>query len=329
MAYATARNIDFTEIPIIDAAPLIAGHEAGVREVGRQIHRAAIDVGFFYIRNHGVPAQTMADVFAMSRRFFALPAEDKRAAKIDALHRGWLAQGEAQMYGKEKPDLKESFLFGLDLPPDDPDVRAGKTLLGPNNWPPALPDMRAVLDRYYRDVGDCGRRLLRGFAAAIGLPLDYFTPKFAKPMARGSLVYYPPQPPDLGESQFGVAPHTDYGCLTLVAQDMNGGLQVKNRAGEWVAAHPIADTFVVNIGDLLARWTNDLYVSNPHRVVNVSGRTRYSVALFFDPHPDTEIAVLDACRRPGEAEKYPRTTCGEYITVRFDEAFKYRKQKAV
>ena len=144
-------------------------------------------------------------------------------------------------------------------------------------------------------------------------------------LARGSIIYYPPQPPDLGASQFGVSAHTDYGCLTILSQDSNGGLQVRNRAGEWIAAPPIPGTFVINIGDLLARWTNDVFTSTPHRVINASGRPRYSIAVFFDPDYDTPIEALPACVKPGTAPAYPPVSCGDYIVGRFDKAFAYRK----
>jgi isopenicillin N synthase-like dioxygenase len=172
---------------------------------------------------------------------------------------------------------------------------------------------------------DCGRRLLRGFAASLGLAPDFFAPRFAKPLARCSLIYYPPQPPESGSEQFGVAPHTDYGGLTLLSQDDTGGLQVRARSGEWMTAVPIPDTFVVNIGDLMARWTNDRFVSTPHRVVNASGRARYSVGVFFDPAFDTMIDPGEL--RPPGKPLHPPVTCGDYIVGRLDKAFSYRRER--
>lgn len=158
---------------------------------------------------------------------------------------------------------------------------------------------------------------------SLGEPEDTFVGRFAKPVTRCTLVHYPPQPPDLGAEQFGVAPHTDYGVITLVRQDDVGGLQVRSRSKEWVTAHPIPGTLVVNVGDLLARWTNDRFRSTPHRVVNASGRERVPIAAFVDPDHDTPIEPVCA---PGEASRYAPTTCGEYILGRFDQAFAYRKQ---
>jgi isopenicillin N synthase-like dioxygenase len=318
MAYATARQVEFTEIPVIDLS-------AGLSTVAAAIRRAATEVGFFYVSGHGVPADVIEAAYAVSRLFFARPEAEKQRVRINARHRGFLKVGEAKMYESARPDLKESFIFGLDLPESDPDVRAGKKLMGPNVWPEDLPEMKAALDRYYAAIDGVGRTLLRAIALSLELPDAFFVERYRKPLARGSIIYYPPQPPDLGASQFGVSAHTDYGCLTILSQDSNGGLQVRNRAGEWIAAPPIPGTFVINIGDLLARWTNDVFTSTPHRVINASGRPRYSIAVFFDPDYDTPIEALPACVKPGTAPAYPPVSCGDYIVGRFDKAFAYRK----
>ena len=150
---------------------------------------------------------------------------------------------------------------------------------------------------------------------------DYFVRRFDKTVSRASIIYYPPQDAELGKQQFGVAPHTDYGCLTLLHQDMTGGLQVRNSRGEWVTALPIEGTLVVNVGDLLARWSNDRFRSNPHRVVNRSGVARYSMAMFIDPNFDTPIIPIVE----GDKPKYEPTTCGDYILSRYDDSFAYRQ----
>ena len=128
--------------------------------------------------------------------------------------------------------------------------------------------------------------------------------------------------------QFGAAPHTDWGCMTVLWQDAVGGLQVKNRAGAWIDAPYIDGTFVINIGDMLARWSNDLFVSTPHRVVNASGRERYSIPMFYDPDFDTVVECLPNCSSAANPPKYPRTIAGEYITAKYDDAYAYRKTAA-
>lgn len=326
MAYAKATEIAIEDIPVIDVAGLAGDDPAAIAAAGAAMREAAERIGFFYVRNHGVAPALTERAFAASRRFFALPEAEKRKAEINANHRGFLAVGQAKMYAGAKIDLKESYLWGLELGAEDADVRAGKALMGPNNWPAAMPELQRDFYAYYLAILDCGQRLLKGLASSLGRPPGFFAQKFAKPLARGSAIYYPPQPPDLGERQFGVAPHTDYGGLTLLAQDATGGLQVLAKSGQWVTAHPVEGTLVINIGDLMARWTNNRFTSNPHRVVNTSGRERYSIAVFYDPHFDTVIDPRDLLDDPAQA-KYPPTTCGAYILERFGKAFKYRQEE--
>jgi isopenicillin N synthase-like dioxygenase len=323
VSYASATAIDESAIPVIDMAPLGSFDRDAIAATGHALQDAAEQVGFFYVRNHGVAPELIARVYAESRRFFALPAAAKESVRVDARHRGFIQLGAARMYEQARVDLKESFIWGPELRLDDPDVAAGRPLMGPNQWPAALPELAPVLTEYSDAVMDCGRRLLRGFAVSLGLDADFFRPRFAKPLARCSLIYYPPQPAESGSEQFGVAPHTDYGGLTLLSQDDTGGLQVRARSGDWVTALPIPGTFVVNIGDLMARWTNDRFVSTPHRVVNSSGRARYSIGVFFDPEFDTVIDPGEL--RPGAAPLYPPVTCGDYIVGRLNKAFSHRR----
>ncbi len=319
MSYATAREIAVSEIPVIDAAPLADGGEAGVRDVAAAMRAAAERIGFFYIGNHGVPDAVLTAADAAARAFFAQPLEDKLRARINDHHRGFLRVGEAKMYATANADLKESFVWGLDID----DAADGNRLIGANRWPADMPALRAALVPLFAAGQACGERLLRAFAASLDVPLDTFTRRIDKPVTRASIVYYPPQAPDAGADQFGVAPHTDYGCLTLVHQDAVGGLQVRGRDGEWVTAHPIPGTLVVNVGDLLARWTNDRFVSTPHRVVNSAGVVRHSMAVFVDPNFEAEIVPVCAA---GEAPHYEPTTCGDYILSRLDASFAYRKE---
>jgi isopenicillin N synthase-like dioxygenase len=323
VSYASATRTDVSTIPLIDIGPLRSDDRAAIAVVAQSLLAAAEGIGFFYIQNHTVPQALVEQVFALSRRFFALAAAEKESVRINRSHRGFLAVGAARMYEGARVDLKESFIWGPELGLGDPDVAAGKALMGPNQWPSALPEMAPTLLTYADAVMDCGRALLRGFAVSLGLDPDFFRGPFAKPLTRCSLIYYPPQSPDSGIEQFGVAPHTDYGGLTLLSQDDTGGLQVCTRSGIWVTAPPIAGSFVVNIGDLMARWSNDRFVSTPHRVVNSSGRPRYSVGVFFDPAFDTVIDPREL--RPGVPPLYSPVTCGEYIVSRLNKAFSYRR----
>ena len=323
MSYADAKGIAATAIPVIDMAPLRHHTLADAQHVGRQLLDAAETIGFFYVRNHGIPPELIARMDAVARRFFSSPLEEKQKVKVAPWHRGYIKIGEAKMYGNAKSDLKESVIWGQEGS-GDTETGTRINLRGPNQWPASIPEMRAALNEYFDAANQCGRVLFRAFAANLGRDLDYFTQQFDRPITRCSLVYYPPQPPDLGDDQFGVAPHTDYGCLTLVYQDPIGGLQVRGRDGEWVIAHPIEDTLVVNIGDLLARWTNDEFKSTPHRVINRSGRPRLSIAAFVDPNYETMVVPI--CR-DGAPPLYDNVSCGDYIVSRLDASFSYRDKR--
>lgn len=323
MAYATARQIERSEIPVIDIRALIAGDPEGSRAAGLAMREASERIGFFYLAHHGVPAPLAERLLDAARDFFALPERVKAETRVDQRHRGWIGHGGARMHTTARVDLKESFVWGLDLPEDDPDVAAGVPLMGPNRWPDAAPQLREAVDPYFAAVLGLGQAVLRGLALSLGREPGFFERRFARPLARGSVIWYPPQPAEMGQEQFGVAPHTDYGGLTFLHQDMTGGLQVLNASAEWVTAHPIPNTFVVNIGDLMHRWTNDRFRSNAHRVVNSSGRARQSIAVFFDPNFHTVVDPRDLLDDPSEA-RHPPISCGEWIVGRFNKAFKHR-----
>lgn len=314
-----ARSIDPDTIPVIDIARLTTGDAAGTAAVASEMLQAARATGFFYVRGHGVPQTLIDQVFAAAAAFFHAPLHDKRRVTVNAWHRGFIQTGEAKMHATVQPDLKESFIWGL----DSATGRAAPDAHGipPNQWPDFLPAMRAPLVDYFIAVNTVGWRLLRAFATALDIAPDRFVRSIDHPTSRGSIIWYPPQPPDSADNQFGVAPHTDWGCLTLLYQDQTGGLEVRGRDG-WVSAVPIPGTYVVNIGDLLARWSNDRFRSTPHRVVNRSGRERLSCAIFVDPDRDT---LIEPVTQPGEAPHYAPVTCGAYVQSRFDAAFAYRQ----
>ena len=319
---------DFTSIPVIDISPLYGDDLAGARAVAADIRRASVEAGFFYIRGHHMPPDLMRATLMASKFFFSRPDAEKRAIQVNGAHRGYVPFAQTTLGRQYKADLKESFNFAFPFAADDPDVVAGKPLIGVNQWPQGEEVWRSVLEDYYRTLFEVGQRVLEGFALALDAPRTYFRDLYKRPLVRTRLLHYPPQPEGSGEDQFGAAPHTDWGCMTLLWQDQVGGLQVRNRAGQWIDAPYIEGTFVVNIGDMLERWSNDLFVSTPHRVVNASGRERYSIPMFYDPDFDTAVECLPNCSGTGNPPKYPRTVAGEYITAKYDEAYAYRKKAA-
>lgn len=312
MDYAAAQETSASDIPIIDIAPLMQG--GGIAPVSDAIHEAATRVGFFYIAGHGIAPELMAQAFAVVRDFFDQPETVKASAAVDTDQRGWMATGMATMQGAKTHDLKEVFFWG------NPEVPPA------NRWPTDYPRLQAELLPYYEAVCGIGDAVLRAVAHGFKVSEDSFASAYRKPMARGQLVYYPPSTPgDEAEQRFGVAPHTDFGVLTFLLQDDNGGLQVRRRDGTWIEAPPVPNTLVCNIGDLLQRWTNDRFVSTVHRVINRSGRKRHSIPVFYDPGPDTVIDPRALGVPDAEAKHDPITTA-DYIAQRNRATFtQYRK----
>lgn len=329
MPYARARPVAAGEIPTIDLGPLLAGETGALERTAEAVVAACEGPGFYYVANHGVAPGTIERAFAASRAFFRQDERAKAEVAANDINRGWMAIGEARMDGAARPDLKELFSWGLELGPDDPEVVAGTPFRGPNRWPARQPGMRrAVYDGFHREGCATAARLLRAVCVGLGLEPDALAPHFEKPMARGQLLYYPPQPVEAGEDQFGVAAHTDFGFLTLVCQDGLGGLQVMSREGEWLAAPPVEGALLVNVGDLLARWSNDRFASTLHRVVNESGRERFSMAVFYDPAFHAVVDPRDLGLPAGAASRYPPVAAGEHQLERFGRVFAHRLKGA-
>lgn len=311
-------------IPVINVSAAV--NRTDLVRVAAQIHQAATQHGFFYISGHGIPDALMQRAFDASRAFFALPNAQKSDVAIDRTQRGWMGQSMSKMSGARTHDLKEVFFWGREIEADDPDLIASKPLIARNKWPDAVcPVLRKDVTPYYEAVCAVGKHVMAAIAVSLALPATFFDTAYAKPLARGQLVYYPAaSAQDKAVERFGVAPHTDFGVLTLLLQDQSGGLQVRHASGEWIEAPPIPGTLVCNIGDLLARWTNDRFKSTLHRVINRSHTARYSIPVFFDPHRDTKIDPTDL-GIPESDSIYPPVTAGEHIASRNASSFKQYK----
>jgi isopenicillin N synthase-like dioxygenase len=302
-------------LDVIDLAGLGLQDPAAVRRVAAELGRACRKVGFFYIRNHGVPDALMSGMFACSEAFFAAPraVKDALAIKRSRHNRGYVGIATESL-NLVQADLKEAFNIGLDLPADDPEVLAGKPFRGVNLWP-QTPNFRDTALGYFHALWRLGLDLHLAIAGDLGLPPNFFADKFDRPMATLRLLHYPPRDADQG-SLPGAGEHTDYGSLTILLTDDAGGLEVRRRDGAWIKAPPIPGAFICNIGDCLMRWSNDTYVSTPHRVTSPPRRDRYSVAFFFDPNPDALIECLPGCSAPGQLPKYPPILAANYLTQR-------------
>lgn len=314
-------------LPVIDISPLYQDDAEGAAQVADAIDRACRQWGFFYISGHPISAARIAELTAAAKAFFALPQARKMAIDItqSSHHRGYGAIATEQLDPTLPSDLKETFDMGLHLPMDHPQVLAGKPLRGPNRHPD-LPGWQALLEQHYLDMQALALTLLRAMTRALGVPTDFFDQRFVEPVSVLRMIHYPPRHSATSATQQGAGAHTDYGCITLLHQDDAGGLQVRNVDGQWLDAPPIAGTFVVNLGDMMARWSNDRYVSTPHRVISPQGVDRYSMPFFAEPHPDTPIDCLPGCQDAEHPPRYAATTCAEFLLSRFADTYAYRRQ---
>ena len=319
-------------VPVIDIAPYRSGDRAAARDVAHQVGEACRDIGFLVIAGHGVDPRLVQGVDDTARAFFDLPLADKMRVARPApdVTRGYVPlEGEAvaASRGEVTPgDLNESMMIGpVDVPDADPYFRApeaGKHF-HPNLWPERPADLRPAWTAYFRAMGDLAVTVMRIFATALDLRETFFDDKIDRHISRLRLRNYPEQsePPRPGQLRAGA--HADYGSLTVLKAEANpGGLEVCNRAGDWVAVPIVPGTFVVDLGELMARWTNDRWPATLHRVVNppraeALGSRRQSIVFFHNPNYDAEIRCIPGCADPGRPEQYPVTTSGEHLKRQF------------
>lgn len=313
-----ARRESFDRIPVIDIGPLRGDGDR--QKTAREIAWALSNVGFMYVRNHGVDPGLIERTFTCAKNFFALPENEKMALHVS--RSGRTLRGYIEPFGENTDpartkDLKEAY----DIGPETPGVDT--PFFGANPWPAesVLPGFRDTVYSYHEALRALSRRILGGIALSLDLAEDHFEELMAEPICIQRLLHYPPQQGVIDERIIGIGAHTDYGCLTILAQDEVGGLQVMNRDKEWIAAPPIPDTFVINIGDLIQRLTNDRYIANLHRVVNDTGRERYSIPFFIDADYDAVIAPLPSCVDAATPSRYAPVTCGQHKFSRFLDSY--------
>jgi isopenicillin N synthase-like dioxygenase len=307
------------DIPLIDLRDLAGPAPEAVAALGA----ACRGVGFFLSVGHGIAPELSAAAFAAARAFFARPMAEKEALSIrrSPHNRGYVSLGEERLDAAAPADRKEAFNIGLDLPPDHPEVLAGRPFRGVNLWP-ELPGWRATMLAYFEACWAAGRRLHRGFAADLGLAPDWFESRLDAPIATLRLLRYPG-----GAGAAGAGAHTDYGNVTLLATDGVPGLEIRTRDGEWIAAPAASGALVCNIGDCLMRWTNGVYASTPHRVVAPPAE-RISIAFFLDPNPEALVVALPSCVGPDRPPRWPPVTGADYLRERLDATYAHRAGSA-
>lgn len=318
------KRIPFTQAPVIDFAPAEGGTRAGKLEVAKHLRDACINAGFMYVKNSGVTLSLVESTFSWAKRFLEETTPEQKQAVSMAVHghnRGYFTIGEENLdpTSQAAGDLKEGYNIGRELAADDPDRNT--PLCGTNAWPENFPGFREAMLAYFDAMNDLSRRMIRIFALSLDMPEDYFDKMVDRPLATMRFLHYPPQEGVITEEQLGCGAHTDFGCFTFLAQDGVGGLQARNVAGEWIEIPSRTDCFVMNIGDMFQRWTNDLYISTLHRVINTSEKDRYSLPFFFDPNADAHIEALPTCVTPERPARYAPTTGLKHIMERLSAGY--------
>ncbi|KAH8904357.1 2og-Fe oxygenase family protein [Coniochaeta sp. PMI_546] len=297
------KSAPFT-IPTIDISPYLQDPSSPeAKKIIEDVRNACMTTGFFSLVGHGISKELQERVFNASKAFFALPLEEKR--KLSApplLNRGYEQIGSQALQEDTKPDMKEGFYIGMHVSNDDIQAKLHPEMVGENIFPPQLPAevMKEPTEQYYKEVFEVGCKVMEILAKGLPYGDDIFKEFLSdNPICALRLLHYPPQV-ESDEKQLGAGAHTDFGAITLLLQDDAGGLEVlNNETGDWVPVEPNADAYVVNIGDMLAMWTKNIYKSNTHRVINKSTKDRYSLPFFFDGAPDVKLAPFDGSEPVG------------------------------
>lgn len=321
-----------THIPLIDMQRFYRGDPAERAALAREVDEACRDSGFLTITGHKIAPELVADLLTVARDFFSLPVEEKMklAAPPDTMLRGYApfqAHRLARSRGVETPpDLREIFSLGR------PSIQPGHKVIDPEAAPFYRPDLwpeqparfREVYTRYYELIDQLAADLMQVFALALGLPGDYFADKINDNFAALNTFHYPPQAEAPKEGQLRAGAHSDFGSLTILLQEPNaGGLEVMGKDGNWHYLPPQPGRFVINIGDLMAQWTNDRWCSTLHRVVNPPGevvtqQSRISVGFFCHPNYETMMECIPTCRAADGSSKYPPVKAGSYMRAKIN-----------
>jgi isopenicillin N synthase-like dioxygenase len=319
-----------SEVPVIDLSEMRSTESSRRSRLAAQIWDASKDIGFFSVINHGVPQALIDGAFAQIRALFDLRHEEK--VKMSNMHstsmRGYFGIGDETPEHLAAGDLKEGFDLASELSEDDLDVLNDSKLYGLNQWPMGLPEFRSTILQYHDQLHALSIELLSLYARAMGKPEWYFQSLFRKPLAQLRLLRYPPQNIFPSGLAVGCGEHTDYGAISLLSQDAPG-LEVQSKSGEWVEVDVIPGAFVINIGDLMARWSNDLLKANLHRVINRRNSLRHTAAFFLDPDYDAVIRCVDSCIPAGERPAYDPIVFGQYNEAKLDATFEFRRRAEV
>lgn len=315
-----------SSLPVIDLGPLLHGGPGDRLRVAEELGRAAREVGFFYVANHGIARHLIEDAYACAETFFSLPFARKLETGIarSKHHRGYVPVTERGDYADEQGARHyEAFDSGMDLSPGDV-LAKDRYLVGPNVWP-RLPGFREATTAYYRAATVLGQRLCRAFEMTLGLRAGFFDDFMDRPTSQLRYLHYLRNEDAPLDDDMNMGAHTDYECFTILHQRAPG-LQVVNSDGRWIDAPPIDGTFVINIGDLLEVWTNGAFKSTLHRVQN-NGHERYSMPFFVAANYDAVVRPIDGLSPARGSQRYAPVVAGHHLMNQLMRDFGYLKAR--
>jgi len=311
-------------IPILDLGDYLAGSDAAAERLAAQLRHTQENVGFYVVVNHGVPRDIIDHGYAELARFFALPDDEKLKIRINDNTVGYIPPRStmyvsATVHKNTKKDLNETITLARERAPDDPAIQSGMRFVGPNQWPDGMVEFRDAMIAYQNAISKLGFAMLPIYARALGLPPDYFEPFFKEPLWWTRNSHYAAI--EAEDNQFGIAPHCDHSFITLLPISDVSGLQVMWPDGEWVSVDPVPSGIVINTGEFLARWTNGRFLATPHRVI-MPTRDRYSMAMFFNPSPETMAVPLETCITDERPVAYEPVSMLEYMSWYMDTNYR-------
>jgi isopenicillin N synthase-like dioxygenase len=306
---AAPRATDATgRIPLLDIGPYLAGEPGARATLARAIERTCRDTGFLVISNHGIDQKLIDDTFSAAAAFFDRPLERKMQLKVGELNIGYLPHGAqivrtSKVHVNTQPNLSESFYIVNDLDADDPRIVSGDPLYGLNKWPEEMPAFKTATLAYTRAMRPLAAQMVSAIGTSLGVADDYFVAEFKEPTTTLRLIRYPSHA-NAQDNQFGFAPHIDTNFLTLLARSALPGLEVRTAEGEWIRPPHVPNTFVVNTGEMLGRYSNDRYIATPHRVINDNNTLRHAIPFFFGPGLDAIVKPVATCVSDDNPARY-------------------------
>ena len=311
------------DLPIIDLSDFHAGTGVRRQVIADRAIQACESSGFFYVTGHGIDEQTFQKTKQTALQFFRGDHRIKEAVHISHFphHRGYVGHRDVYPDTEKGGDIREAYKVAWHLPESDPDYQAGITLYGPNVWPQDMPAFEKDVYDLYLNFQNLAKNIFQLFAIGLNLEAAYFEPLIQKPASVMNVNYYPATEP--GNEASGIGAHSDYEAFAMLWQDNVGGLQIESLEGEWQAVEPVENALVINIGDLMSRWTNDRFRATRHRVINTSGKERVSFACFGNTNYHAEIECIPSCYDASNPAKYPKVIAGEYLMGAIKKTYAY------